>query len=176
MLGKQTIQPFQALEAAGPVSAPKSANTRQTALILCALQTEDGMAEWESNWNRDVLERIIALLFALAGLADLAADLPFLRRRQVLGILSHGEAEARAFVMDMAAGTPSCSEAPGKTGDAAHLATRLRMLALVLCAMLAHVARVALPDASGPRACRRSHKVPGPAVHRLEAPPAADTS
>jgi hypothetical protein len=64
------------------------------------------VAGWDRNadWNRDVLERIVALLFALANLADLAAGAPFLRRRRVLEILSYGEAEARAFVMGVAFG------------------------------------------------------------------------
>jgi hypothetical protein len=133
------------------------------------------MGSWETDWNRDVLERIVALLFALANLADLAADAPFLRRRQVLGILSHGEAEARAFLFGMSTGAPAPADALESIGDAARLAARLRALALLLCAMLA---QAALPGAAGPRICRQSHRTTGPTVRWLDAPPpsAPDTS
>ncbi len=62
------------------------------------------MGVWDRNadWNDDVLARIVALLFALANLADLAADCPARRRREALGFLILGEAEARAFVVGMA--------------------------------------------------------------------------
>jgi hypothetical protein len=134
------------------------------------------MGDWETDWNRDVLERIVVLLFALANLADLAAGAPFLRRRQVLEILSHGEAEARAFLFGMSTGAPAPADALESIGDAARLAARLRALALLLCAMLA---RAALPGAEGrPLACRPSHGISGPAVRRANAPTplAPDTS
>ena len=134
------------------------------------------MADWETGWNRDVLERIVALLFALANLADLAAGAPFLRRRQVLGILSHGEAEARAFLIGVSTGAPAPMDAPESVDDAACLAARLRMLALLLCAILARAALSPLPGAAGPRAGRPSHKTSEPAVRWLEAPLALDTS
>jgi hypothetical protein len=132
------------------------------------------MGSWETDWNRDVLERIVVLLLALANLADLAADAPFLRRRQVLEILSHGEAEARAFVLG--AGAPAFTDAAESAGDAARLAVRLRALALALCVLL--TCRSALPGATGPRAGRPSHKMSGPAVRWLDAPAptAPDTS
>jgi hypothetical protein len=136
------------------------------------------MQGWDrkANWNRDVLERIVALLFALANLADLAAGAPFLRRRQVLGILSHGEAEARAFVIGVAFGETAPADALESTGDAARLAASFRALALVLCALLAQAALFALPGAAGPRAGRPSHPISGPPVRRVEeARPAADT-
>jgi hypothetical protein len=135
------------------------------------------MGDWDRNakWNRDVLERVVALLVALSGLADLAAGLPFLRRRRVLGILSHGEAEARAFAMGVA---PDPADAPGGTADAARLAASFRALALALCALLAHAARVATHAVDGPRACRPWHRITGPAARWLEAPAprAFDTS
>jgi hypothetical protein len=135
------------------------------------------MDSWETDWNRDVLERIVALLFALADLADLAAGVPFLRRRQVLGILSHGEAEARAFLVGISNGAPATADAFESAGDASRLAARLRALALLLCALLAHAALFALPGTTGPRGCRPSHKMSGP-VRRLaaSAPPPPDTS
>ncbi len=135
------------------------------------------MEDWEgqANWNRDVLERIVALLFALASLADLAAGAPYLRRRQVLGILSHGEAEARAFLFG---GEPVPSDALENTGDAARLAARFRALALVLCALMAQARQFTLDDAAGPRTSRPSHRMSTPAVRWLDAPapPVIDTS
>jgi hypothetical protein len=123
------------------------------------------MMDRETDWSRDVLERIVALLFSLANLADLAAGAPLLRRRQVLAILSHGEAEARAFLIGAANG------APEQAGDAARLAARLRALALLLCVLLAQPAR--LPGAAHKRADRR--KPAGPAG-RPTPLPAPDTS
>ncbi len=135
------------------------------------------MEDWDgqANWNRDVLERIVALLFALASLADLAAGAPYLRRRQVLGILSHGEAEARAFLFG---GAPVPADIPGAAGDAARLAVRFRALALVLCALLAQASQFAVPGAIGSQAGRLSHEISGPAVRGLDipAPLAFDTS
>jgi hypothetical protein len=102
-----------------------------------------------------------------------AAGAPFVRRRQVLGILSHGEVEARAFVMGVVTGEPAPEDAPESTGDAERLAASFRALALVLCAMLAHATLFALPGATISRTGRR--KVAGPAS-RPAAPSAPDTS
>ncbi len=138
------------------------------------------MAGWDrkANWNRDVLERMVALMFALASLADLAACLPWLRRQQLLGILSHGEAEAWAFVMGLPPGAAVPPDAPDSAGDAARLAASFRALALMLCAMLARAALFALPSAVGSQARRPSHGISGIAVSRPggPAPPAPDTS
>lgn len=129
------------------------------------------MGDREANWNRDLLERIVVLLFALACLADRAAGVPFLRRRQVLGILSRGEVEARAFVIGMACGAPVPTDALETTRDAARLAVRLRALALMLCLVLAQTAQFALPRTVSPRGGR--HKPAVPAGRRALAP---DTS
>ena len=130
------------------------------------------MAQWETGWSRDVLERIAALLFALAGLADRAAGLPAPRRRQVLAILGVGEAEARAFLVG---GASHPADAPDTAGDATRLAARLCALALLLCALLA---QAALPGAAAPRSGRLPHVIFAPAVGRPGAPtlPAFDTS
>jgi hypothetical protein len=134
------------------------------------------MNGWETDWSRDVLERIVALLFSLAGLADLGADAPFLRRRRVLGILSRGEAEARAFLIGISTGEPVQADALQPAGDAACLAVRFRALALLLCVLLA--GRFARPGADGPRTDLPSHGICAPAVRRPDAPalPAPDTS
>jgi hypothetical protein len=147
-----------------------------TAPILGAMEAEDRMSDWDTNWSRDALERIVVLLFALANLADLAAGASFLRRRRVVGILSHGEAEARAFVVGMVSGAPAPVNPPASADDAACLAVRLRALALALCVLLARW--FALPGAAGPCVGRPSHKVSGPSVRWLgaPAPPAPDTS
>jgi hypothetical protein len=136
------------------------------------------MGVWDRNadWNRDVLERIVALLFALACLAELAACLPFLRRQQLLGILSHGEAEAWAYVMGLPPDVQAPAYASGEAADAARLAASFRALALMLCAMLARAALFA--GATGPRADRPSHGTSGVAVRWPAAPavPVFDTS
>jgi len=131
----------------------KSVHARKTSRILCAPEAEVRMGDWEADWSGDVLERIVALLFALAGLADRAAGLPCRHRRHVLGILGHGEAEARAFLIGVSTGAPVAADASEEAGDAAGLAARLRALALLLCAMLAR--RFASPGAAGPQAGRR---------------------
>ncbi len=112
------------------------------------------MEGWDrkANWNRDVLERIVALLFSLACLAELAACLPWLRRQQLLGILSHGEAEAWAFVMGLPPGAAVPVDALEEADDAARLAASFRALALALCAMLAREELSAPPVAARPRA------------------------
>jgi hypothetical protein len=135
------------------------------------------MADWDrkANWNRDVLERIVALLFALANLADLAAGAPYLRRRRVLGILSHGEAEAWAFVMGLPPDAAVPADEPESAGDAERLAASFRALALALCALLAQSKLFALPGAIGPRVGRPSRKMSGRAVRRALASPAPDT-
>ncbi len=133
------------------------------------------MEDWgrKANWNRDVLERIVALLFALACLADLAAGLPFLRRQQLLGILSHGEAEAWAFVMGLPPVVAVSVDVPEQPGEAARLAASFRALALMLCAMLARTALLTLPGAPGLRADRRK---PARRVGRPATVVAPDTS
>jgi hypothetical protein len=133
------------------------------------------MGVWDRNadWNRDVLERIVALLFALACLAELAACLPFLRRQQLLGILSHGEAEARAFVIGLVSGAAAPADAPEFAGDAAGLAARLRALALLLCALLARAGRSAIHPST--RLQTRRQRTAEPAGHQAP-PPSPDTS
>ncbi len=143
-----------------------------------------GQFEWmkEVNRQRYVLEHILALLLLMASLADHAAGLPLRRRRAVLEILGRGEAEARAFVLGMATGSPACggdvAPEPAPLDDAAHLAAGLRVLALALGALLARARRVALPGEAEPRAGLSPRKPAGSARPWREAPalPAPDTS
>jgi hypothetical protein len=134
------------------------------------------MGHWQTDWDRDALKRIVALLFALANLADLAAGAPFLRRRRVLGILNWGETEARAFLIGMACGEPVPAEALEPGGDAADLATRLRALALMLTLLMGRPFISA--ETIHPRAAMRRHEICRPMVRRLAALalPAPDTS
>ena len=88
----------------------------------------------------------------------------------VLGILSVGEAEAWAFLVGTAPGTPAPADGQDSAGDAERLAARLRALALVV--MLAQ--RFALPGITAPRAADGD----GPAGHvgRPASSAAPDTS
>jgi hypothetical protein len=99
-----------------------------------------GRLEWNRavERDRDVLERILALLLALAALADRAAGLPAAKRLHVLAILGRGEAEARMLIIEMALGAPAEAAAPpAAAGDAGRLAASFRVLALALGALLA---------------------------------------
>jgi hypothetical protein len=147
------------------------------------------MGSWDrdTNGDRDVLERIVALLFALAGLADLAASLPALHRRRVLAVLGYGEAVARTFFIGMAPraalvekifseeDAPASGDAPGEPGDASQLAARLRALALILAALLARAALYAPPRAAAPHASGREPARPA-GRQAQAASPAPDTS
>jgi hypothetical protein len=158
-------------EKEGPALEKNFIHTPKTSSILFVSETETGMGDWgrNANWNRDVLEHIVALLFALASMAELAACLPWLRRQQLLGILSHGEAEAWAFVMGLPPGAPPPEDA--SADDASRLAASFRALALALCALLTR--RFALPRKAGPRAGRRRPARPAGRRAALAAP---DTS
>lgn len=138
------------------------------------------MGDWNrnANWDRDVLERIAVLLFALANLADLAAGAPFLRRRQVLAILNRGEAEAWAFVMGLPPVEPVSVDVAERAGEAARLAASFRALALMLCALLARSALLTLAGTVGSQARWRAQGISGSAACQpvVSAPPAPDTS
>ena len=138
-----------------------------------------GWNDWKADWSDDVLARIVALLFALASLADCASRLPARRRREVLGFLMPGEAAARAFVIGMALDAPAEADEPAFSDDAASLAARLRVLGFALWFLAARAGRLARP---GPQTfprkpADRSMPVVLPAArHGLAAPPAHDTS
>lgn len=96
----------------------------------------------------EVLERVVALLLALAGLAERAAGAPYPVRCVVLWILWRGEAVARDFVA--ASRCAGCRRRPpgattGRRGahpaDAIALALSFRLLALALQPTLARLRR-----------------------------------
>ena len=148
-----------------------------------------GRLEWNRRVERerDVLERILALLLALAALVDRAAGLPAARRLHLLAILGYGEAEARDFIIALAseAGASARFDAASdaatvklvpQAGDAALLAVRLRVLALVLGVLLAQ-ARVpcrSTPPRTGlpRRKPRQSLQSTRPPAVRATSPPA----
>jgi hypothetical protein len=102
--------------------------------------------------DRAVLERILALLLALAGLADRAAALPAPER--LLAILGFGEEVAREFVFAIFGAPADIDDAVSPpAGHAERLTARFRMLALAVGALLATARRLAgaLPHESGLR-------------------------
>lgn len=104
--------------------------------------------EWT---NRDVLKRIVALLFALAELADRASLASRPVRDYVLGILRPAEAVAQGFVFDTACDLgvtmpPQASLGGDHPDDATRLAVALRILALVLASLSARTERSASRD------------------------------
>ena len=101
----------------------------------------------EIETNRNALKRLMALLLALADLADCAAGRSWPVRRLVLSILYLAEQAAHPFVTGPAVTTnfrspPPASAALASRGDspidAMQLALSFRMLALSVCAMLAN--------------------------------------
>jgi hypothetical protein len=92
------------------------------------------MEEWGTDGGYDVPGRIVALLFSLAGFADIAAGLPASRRRYLLGVLSVAEAAAHDFLIGP--GTPVSAGRQDTAEDALRLAARLRALAMLLMALL----------------------------------------
>ena len=104
--------------------------------------------------DRAVLEHVRAMLLALAALVERAASLPAVERLRFLAVMGCGEAEARRLIVAMA--SDHCLVAPAEAvaaplpaaGEAAWLAARFRVLALVVEAMLAQ---------AGPRpSCRHA--------------------
>lgn len=127
----------------------------------------------------------MALLFALACLADLAAVAPFLRRREALGILSCGEAAARAWFAGTAPNSllgedtffeeyaPAPADAPGECRDALLLAARFRAMAFMLAAHLSLADRFPPPRAAWGEPGGRE---PAAEARRQATSPAPDTS
>lgn len=121
--------------------------------------------------ERIVLERIVALLLALARLVEVAACFPAILRLPVLALLGHGEAVARSFVMCIVQG--AAFPAPSH-GGARRLASSFRTLARMLGAMLARAMQVIAGRIAGPSRNRAASGA-RPAPCRPAAP-APDTS
>jgi hypothetical protein len=104
--------------------------------------------QWSAEIEREGLKRIVALLFALADLADRAGGASRSVRRTVLDILWPAEAVAREFVMGFPLGfdpAACASEAAGMDSaailwddraEAVRLASSFRALALLLAYLL----------------------------------------
>ena len=109
--------------------------------------------DYEIEQHRAMIQRIVGLLFALADLADRATGRSFRVRCEVLFILSHGEAVARAFILEEAQWfgmpilyLPSPAYDGFSAGDATQLAARFRALA----AILAYIWALTLPSMRRP--------------------------
>ncbi len=104
---------------------------------------------YESERHGGMLQRIVALLFALADLADRASARSFRVRYEVMFILSHDEDVAREFIIEEAQWSgipilylPTAAYDGGSVDDAVQLAIRLRALA----AILAYICAQTLPS------------------------------
>ena len=129
------------------------------------------------DWRKegDVLEHILMLLVSFAALADRAAGMPLSLQLPALGFLTHGEAVARSFVVELPAGTPALVAASQAGDRAERLAADFRALARILRALLSRArrrARFAIRKA-GPALSPRDAARPGRMVPTLPAP---DTS
>jgi hypothetical protein len=98
----------------------------------------------------DMLDSIVALLLALAGLAERAAGASPAARCLALWPLSLADAVARAFIASLPFGCGARSPAGSAAGcdpvDALNLALSLRMLAFTLHGIAATLRRRPLPD------------------------------
>jgi hypothetical protein len=97
--------------------------------------------DWDTKieGHGEALLRIVALLFALAALADRASGRSFRVRCEVVSILGTAETIAGEFTIQEAwtSGTPilhfpDCAYDGVSAGDAVHLAARFRALAVIL--------------------------------------------
>jgi len=107
----------------------------------------------------DVLDRIVALLLAIADLAERAAGVSEARRRMVLAIIRSGQAAAHGAFCVSALAPPDRRVTPGvvtdcpggSAEDAMALAAALRVLALIVQIMAAARRRLALLPRFGAR-------------------------
>ena len=121
--------------------------------------------DWNSTSeddNRRMLKRIVAVLFALAGLAERLTGLPRPLRGFVLLILGSAETVARDFVLEtthhhhgVTAPLPACFGAL-QTGDspadALRLAQSFRVLAVLLASLAGRGCRPGNPSSPAARA------------------------
>lgn len=133
--------------------------------------------EWTAQTDGRALQRIVALLVALAVLADRTGGMSMPVRFIVLAILRHAEAVAWAFVAGAAFEPPHSRAEPSSLdhndpAEAARLAYIFRMLALILADWAAQA-----PTGISP-ATLRNFISPGvrPIMHAPAALPVHDTS
>lgn len=130
------------------------------------------------DWRRegDMLEAILSLLVALAGLADRAASLPLCLQLPVLAFLARGEDVARSFVIGLPSGTVALVAVSQVPDRAERLADELRALARVLRTLIDRARQRARlsPDPELPSASPREPVRPRECL--VPAQPAPDTS
>jgi len=106
--------------------------------------------DWKAETGTDMLTRIVALLFALAGLAERAAGRSPPVRRLVLWLLWQADTVARDFVADCASNatgrqwSPAMVRSRHHPDEAMNLAASLRSLALALRSMATQMRRMPL--------------------------------
>ena len=137
------------------------------------------------------LQRIAALLFALAGLAERAAVAPFPVRLIVLAILRRAEAIAWAFAIEAAGGSAArCAHLPPQRvalagalvpdhdgpADAVRLALSFRTLALIVASWATRLLASTALHPTAPRVFFLTHARPGRGWQDAAALPAPDTS
>jgi hypothetical protein len=130
------------------------------------------------DWRKegDMLEQILALLVALAGLADRAAGMPLSLALPALAFLARAEDVARDFLAGLPAGTAAGVVASQATDRAERLSVDLRALARILRTLLAR-ARLRALLATRESLPSRPPRTPScPQGSLLPAPPAPDTS
>jgi hypothetical protein len=130
-----------------------SIHTLSITLILCCERSAAMVRadRYSEDWTvRETLQRLVALLFSLANLADIASTRSFRVRCEVLAIIRRGEAAAFRSVAGAAGnfGAPVPAQAIVAAGDwmmaddgndptdAVRLAQRLRALAFALAFLL----------------------------------------
>ena len=95
------------------------------------------------DWRKEgeVLEHILMLLVSFAALADRAAGMPLSLQLPALGFLTHGEAVARSFIVELPAGAAAAVTASPASDRAERLAADFRALARILRALLSRARR-----------------------------------
>jgi hypothetical protein len=94
---------------------------------------------WIDDDEWEVMERIVALLVMLAGVADRAARLPLVLRLPVLLVLAAAERMTRTRLVGLLWDVPALADRalPAEGDWADRIGDRLRALAAALCALMA---------------------------------------
>ena len=130
------------------------------------------------DWRREgeMMEQILSLLVALAGLADRAAGLPLCLQLPVFAFLARGEDVARCFVGGLPSGMPALVTASQAADRAERLAADFRSLARLLRGLLARARRLARLSARVARPSMPTRVLAADAPRPVPALPAPDTS